>query len=66
MAVPEVGSFVTYVLWYANRCLIRGEDKRWPLRYDLHEAGGSLPALCEGPDAVDTSYIGNGSKSIRH
>ena len=43
-----------------ERGLVRGEDERGPLRDDLGEAGGALPAAGEGADAVDAANVGEG------
>lgn len=34
------------------------------MRDDLGKASGSLPAPSEGPDTVDTPYIGYGSETV--
>lgn len=47
-----------------ERGLVRGKDEGGPLRDDLGEAGGALPAAGEGADAVDAAKVGQGGEAV--
>ena len=58
-----VGGDVAGYSWREGR-LVGGEDERGPLRDDLGEAGGALPAAGEGADAVDAANVGEGGEAV--
>ncbi len=48
-----------------DRLLVGREGEVRPLRDDLREGGGALPAAAELPDAVDAAEVGEGGERVR-